>query len=128
MPKPQAKAAPRKKMQASNAKTSEDANAKAQSSRTTAALSPKSRGGEVARGAATANSANVSSNVARTPNPPVPNTAGYQEDKLTSEAKKRDREAHANPALTQQARDSEESASAQETTPAFLEPSKAGKR
>lgn len=126
MPRPKAKAPPRKKTQTSNRKTSDDANAKTQSSRTTAALAPKSRGAEVARGAATANSANLSSNVARTPNTPVPNKAGYQEEALTSEAKKRDREARENPTLTQRARTSDETN--QDTTPAFLEPRKAGKR
>ncbi len=129
MPKPTAKAGTRKKTQTTNRKTQDDATAKAQSSRTTAALSPKSHGAAMARGAATANSANVSSNVARTPNTPVPNKAGYQEEAPTSDAMKRDREARANATLTQRARTSDESNEGNEGIgPAFLEPRKTGKR
>jgi len=126
MPKATANAVPRKKTQTANRKTQDDAATKAQSSRTSAALSPKSHGAELARGAATANSANISSNVARTPNTPVPNKAGYQETAPTTGAMKRDREARANETLTHRARTSDESN--QGAGPAFLEPRKTGKR
>lgn len=126
MPKLAAKAGTRKRTPPANRKKPNDATVKAQSSRTTAALSPKSHGAEVARGAATANSANVSSNVVRTPNSPVPNKAGYQETAPTTDAMKGDREARSNETLTHRARISDESN--QGTGPAFLEPRKTGKR
>ncbi|MEJ7668153.1 MAG: hypothetical protein WKH97_05345 [Casimicrobiaceae bacterium] len=126
MPRPTAKAGTRKKMQTANRQKPDDANAKAPSSRTTAALLPKSHDAEMARGAVTANSANVSSNVARTPNTPVPNKAGYQETAPTTDAMKGDREARSNETLTHRARTSDESKLG--TGPAFLEPRKTGKR
>jgi len=127
MPKSTAKAGPRKKPQTANRKPHADATAKAQSSQTTAALSPKSHGAEIARGAATANSANVSSTVARSPNTPVRNKAGYQETAPTTDANKRDREARANETLTHRARTSEQSESNEGAGPAFIEPRKTGK-
>ncbi len=127
-PKPTAKAALRKKTRSTNRKTQGDATAKVQSPRMSAALSLKSHGADVARGAATANSANVSSNVARTPNAPVPNKAGYQETAPTADAMKRDRQARANPTLIHRSRTSDESESTQAAGPAFLEPRKTGKR
>jgi len=143
MPNPTTKPRPRKRAQTAVRKGAPaGATAKAESPRTAAALSPKTHGAARSRGAATANSANVSSNVARTPNAPVPNKAGYQEENPTTDAMKRDREARANETLTQRARTSEENNSNHDPSagtsvessqdqgpgPAFLEPRKTEKR
>jgi len=127
MPKRTANARTRKKTQTASSNTPSDGNAQAQSERTTAALSPKAHGTALARGAATANSANVSSTVARSPNTPAQSKAGYQEEAPSSEAKNRDREARATPTSTQTPRTSDESDQSG-TGPAFLEPGKTGKR